>query len=46
MAKAVPSRAVSCVALSSDESCLYVADYEGSITALSAAAAAQLRAAS
>ncbi|HPX35629.1 MAG TPA: YncE family protein [Mycobacterium sp.] len=39
-------RPVSCVALSRDESCLYVADYEGSITALSAAAAAQLRAAS
>ncbi|MGI9163936.1 MAG: YncE family protein [Mycobacterium sp.] len=42
----VIGRAVSCVALSSDESCLYVADYDGSITALSAAAAAQLRAAS
>ena len=39
-------RPVSCVALSRDESCLYVADYDGSITALSAAAAAQLRAAS
>ena len=39
-------RPVSCVALSIDESCLYVADYDGTIVALSAAAAAQLRAAS
>jgi hypothetical protein len=39
-------RPVSCVALSRDESCLYVADYDGAITALSAASAAQLRAAS
>lgn len=39
-------RPVSCVALSHDEECLYVADYQGAITALSAAAAAQLRAAS
>ena len=35
-------RPISCVALSRDESCLYVADYDGTITALSAAAAAQL----
>ena len=38
-------RPVSCVALSLDEGCLYIADYDGAITALSATAAARLRAA-
>lgn len=39
-------RPVSCIAISRDESCLYIADYDGDITARATGVGSQLRAAS